>query len=285
MVPLPLRVTTDAGGPIPGGSKKGPKLGPPAKVFTPPTTRWETFDLSLTCTFEGMRTREQRPEALISLVGRVQGRGANAKKTLGDVSGVIALDMQAGFISFAQIKTWQDIDSPNDDLTIGIASEIELNRSAGNPLNIQMPPESKTNPGQAKSDPSSPIKPKPELNPKIDPNPKGKILFNFPNLTLQPTDFPDTSPRGKTASSRMKVMPLTFQAGKTYEITVSSNAFIPLVRVEDSNSKLLTDQAQKGANPSTRVLTYTATANGVHRVVVTNAQGKTGPFSILVQEK
>ena len=48
--------------------------------------------------------------------------------------------MQAGFVSYGRIKTYQELESPNGDLSVGIASEIDLTRVAGNPLGIQMPP-------------------------------------------------------------------------------------------------------------------------------------------------
>src|SRR4029077_323939 len=99
----------------------------------------EVIDLALTCTYEGVRSRNDAQEALVTVAGKVIGRNATTKDIEGEVSGQFTLDKKENFISSAALKILSESTSPINQLQFTYAFEIELNRRAGNPLNLQLP--------------------------------------------------------------------------------------------------------------------------------------------------
>jgi|GEM_PF-1589230 len=108
----------------------------------------EVVDLVLTCTYEGTRSRDNRPEALVSVVGRVQGRNNMKKLVDGNVAGKFAFDL-TGYIAKADLAITTEA-SLFGDLQVISVFDIKLVRMPGNPLNIALPV--KTGPGPIKGD-------------------------------------------------------------------------------------------------------------------------------------
>jgi hypothetical protein len=101
----------------------------------------KTIDLQLVCTHEGTRTRNEREEAVVSVVGRVKGRSKGTEGAKGDVSGKFGIDLAGGFVSFGQLKITTEIEAPGGEFRLTYALDVDLERRPGNPLNIQLPPE------------------------------------------------------------------------------------------------------------------------------------------------
>jgi hypothetical protein len=228
-------------------------------------------DLELTCTYQGTRMRNQREEAIIKVVGQLKGRGTDAKKTTGAVSGKLGFDLTGGFISLAQLK----IDSKLDlggEVRRSIVFDIDLDRKAGNPLNIQLPMEKKADP--------VPVPPAPP--PVAAVKTKTPLMNQAGMLAL--TDPPDPTQGGgnpKIKNSHMKVFPLNLKANKTYTISVTSTAFAPFIRVEMANGLAVAN----GGGAKNHTLTYAATAAGTYRIIVaTHSANKVGAFQITVTE-
>ncbi|MBI2805716.1 MAG: trypsin-like peptidase domain-containing protein [Planctomycetes bacterium] len=224
----------------------------------------EVVDLDLVCKFEGVRQRKQRQEAVITVTGRVKGRDANAKKVGGDVFGKIAFDLAAGFISEAKLTIQSELDLLGGAVQAVVAFDIDLERQAGNPMNIQLPPN---------ADPygkgSQPIA-------------KGKLIFGQANF-LRPTDPPVNDQQLRQRGSRMKIYPVLLQGGKTYVIDLTSNAFDSYLFLVSPTGQLLARDDDGGGFPHARIV-HRATATGLHRVIVSSFDGKFGPFQLSVHE-
>ena len=104
----------------------------------------KTVDLVLNCTYEGTRVRNKREEALITVLGQVKGRSKGTERAKGDVAGRFAIDVEAGFVSLAQIKISTEIEGTGSDFRMTFALDVDLDRQPGNPLNIPPPTERKT---------------------------------------------------------------------------------------------------------------------------------------------
>jgi S1-C subfamily serine protease len=220
----------------------------------------EVVDLALACTFEGIRQRNQRSEGLIAVAGNVKGRGLNAKNIGGDIAGKIAFDLTGGFIAQAQLTISTEQEILGGALQALYAFDVTLDRQPGNVQNIPPPPE---------------YKPGPEIA-------KGKILFNV-NGFLAPTDPLEPPQFLRNPNSRKKVHPVKLEAGKTYVISLNSNAFDSYLRLEDPSGKTIAEDDDGGGFPNA-LITHRCTQSGVHRVIATSFDGKTGPYQLMVQE-
>src|SRR6185312_2699093 len=67
-------------------------------------------DLMLNCTYEGVRVRAGRDEAVITVTGNMQGRNEMIGKVQGNITGKIGFDLAGGFVSSAKIKIAADHD-------------------------------------------------------------------------------------------------------------------------------------------------------------------------------
>jgi hypothetical protein len=126
------------GGPAPKGAP-APK-GVPAPKGGEVVTK--TIDLNCECTYEGTRTRNNRTEALFTVVGQVKGRSKGTERAKGDVTGKFGVDLEGGFVSLAQIKIFTEIEI-GGDMRFSYSIDVDLDRQPGNPLKIQPPPERK----------------------------------------------------------------------------------------------------------------------------------------------
>ena len=104
----------------------------------------KTVDLVLTCTYEGTRVRNGREEAVLRVVGRVQGRSKVTEAAKGDVAGQFGVDVRGGFVSHAQLKITTELESRGGEARLTYATEVELDRQPGNPLRIAPQPKRKT---------------------------------------------------------------------------------------------------------------------------------------------
>ena len=102
-----------------------------------------TVDLNCECTYEGTRIRNNRSEALFTVVGQVKGRSKGTERAKGDVTGKFGIDVEGGFVSLAQIKILTTIEAPGGDMRLSFAIDTELDRQPGNPLKIAPQPERK----------------------------------------------------------------------------------------------------------------------------------------------
>jgi predicted Zn finger-like uncharacterized protein len=223
----------------------------------------EVVDLALTCTFEGIRQRNQRSEGLIAIAGNVKGRGLNAKNIGGDITGKIAFDLTGGFISQAQLTIGTEQEILGGALQALYAFDVSLDRQPGNVQKIPPPPEYKPGP-----DPGSIA--------------KGKVLINV-NGILAPTDPLEPPQFLRNPNSRKKVHPVKLEAGKTYVISLNSNAFDSYLRLENPLGKTIAEDDDGGGFPNA-LITHRCTQSGVYRVIATSFDGKTGPYQLIVQE-
>ena len=223
----------------------------------------EIVDLALACTFEGTRQRNQRSEGLIAVAGNVKGRGLNVKNIGGDIAGKIAFDLAGGFIAHAHLTISTEQDILGGALQALYSFDITLDRQPGNVQNIPPPPEYK---------------------PGTDHGPiaKGKILINV-NGNLAPTDPLEPPQFLRNKNARMKVHPVKMEAGKTYVISLNSNAFDSYLRLEDPSGKTIAEDDDGGGFPNALII-HRCTQTGLHRVIATSFDGNTGPYQLIVQE-
>ena len=93
------------------------------------------YDLKMSCTFEGVRVRNGREEAVLTVAGTLETRKKVANKTLGDITGKIGFDIAGGFVSSAKIKIYAESEETIPGLGTlrdSISQDISLDRAAGN---------------------------------------------------------------------------------------------------------------------------------------------------------
>ncbi len=233
-----------------------------------PNRRATIVDLNLACTHQGIRKRNGRDEAVITVAGHLDGRFELKGKVGGLVSGKLAFDIAGGFVSSAQIKIVAD----NEEQVPGLgaiqqsmAQDIDLERSAGNPKSLALGKDkggTVTNPGPIVAN--------------------GKILLNI-NNALTNNDLFD--PAAKGLAVRMKVFPLILQAGKTYVISMNSRVFDTYLRLVDPAGRQVAEDDDSGGDLNARII-YRPVQTGSHRVVATSyTENVTGPFQLIVQEQ
>ena len=131
----------------------------------------------------------------------------------------------------------------------------------------------------------NPQDPNPNPNPGVNPPTAavGKILFNL-NGVLAPTDPIDPSPLLAGKNAPMKVHVWNLEAGKTYIISLNSNAFDTFLRLEEAQGgRQVAWDDDSGGGLNARI-TYRPAKTGVHRIIATTFNGKTGPYSLIIQE-
>lgn len=133
------------------------------------------IDLVVTCTYEGTRTRQGNPEALVSFKGQVNGRDELKDKTDGQVAGKFTFDSKRGFISSVKMAITSEATAPGSELSLVFALNVDLQRSDGNPDKIKLP--NRTPPVVKKDDPKS-------GNPDFKPT-----VFTRPAASKMPTSY------------------------------------------------------------------------------------------------
>ncbi|MSQ95083.1 MAG: serine protease [Gemmataceae bacterium] len=232
-----------------------------------PGQRATIVDLNLTCTHQGVRTRNGRQEAVITIVGVMDGR----MELKGKIGGKMTFDIAVGFVSSAQVK----IVAENEETIPGVgpiqeisAQEIDLERVPGNPKNLAL--------GKEKEAPPNPV---------LDPGAKSKVISTI-NSALTAIDPIDPTARAhpmRAPDARMKIYPQNLQAGKTYVISMNSDVTDSFLRLEDSTGKFITEDDDGGGFPNALIV-YQATQTGVHRIIATSFDGKLGPYQLVVRE-
>ena len=221
-----------------------------------------TGDLSITCTYEGKRKRDGREEAVMTIAGQIQGRKQQKGKIEGRITGKASLDLAGGFLSLVQLKILSDCEVPlgaDVSLSLHLQHDIAVARVAGNPKNLQ-PPATKTIPLS-----------------------KGKVLLNV-NATLAATDPVDPDSSGtRKVTSRMKLHRLQMNAGTTYVISLYSTAFDAYLRLLDPADKQVAEDDDCGGAQNSRIV-FRAEKTGMHGIVATSFDGKTGPYRLVVHE-
>jgi hypothetical protein len=220
-------------------------------------------DLSLQCTFEGVRVRNKRDEGVISVKGRVLGRDQYAKSLEGEITGRLAFDLTGGYISQAQLTISSELEG--SDYAFIDAFDIVLDRVAGNPDGIPQPKE---------------YKPPPEQKPLVA---NGPVLVNWKGTLVQKDPLDPAADGTKRQGSRMKVHTVKMEAGKTYVISLNSEQFDSYLRVEDSKKKNLAEDDDGGGFPNARIV-FTCRTSGTYSVIVTAYDRKMGAYHLQVQE-
>ncbi len=114
---------------------------PKAKGLPAPPPRPTIYDLKTNCTLEGVRVRNGREEAVISVVGSLEGRDNLKGRSLGNITGKITFDVADGFVSAAKIKIHQESEETIPGLGTfrdTFTQEIDLTRVAGNPNQLAL---------------------------------------------------------------------------------------------------------------------------------------------------
>jgi len=217
----------------------------------------EVVDLDLIATLEGTRLRDQRNEGLVSLRGKVKGRGLSSSRIAGDVTGKVAFDLTAGFISQAILRISSEFES--GEIQVVDAFDIDLTRVPGNPSGIAQPQEPKKTPAVA----------------------VGKSLLNQAGALTAKDPLTKSTKLPPTA--RMKIVNVPFQAGKNYVITLNSDAFDSYLILQGAAGMTLAEDDDGGGFPHARIA-FQATQSGVHRIIVTSFDGKMGPYQLNVNE-
>jgi S1-C subfamily serine protease len=224
-------------------------------------------DLMFNCTFEGVRVKGGREEAVITVVGNMQGRLQMAGKVQGQITGKIGFDIAGGFVSFAKLKIIADRDE--DIPGIGLLQQsmlqnIEVERLPGNMRGLALAPEKGPGPG-----------------PDPIPTGPGKMLRNL-SATL--TDKDPFDPAAKGVMTHMKAYPTQMQAGRTYIISMNSTAFDTYLRLENPSGQPVAQDDDAGGNLNARIV-YRAPQTGIYRIIATSYNANaTGPFQLIVQE-
>ena len=173
--------------------------------------------------------RTSAEEAVVSIAGRVKGRGPSANFVDGDVSGKFAFDVAGGFISQAIFKISSEDDGGG--LTFIDSFDIDLTRAAGNPLGLAAP--------------------EPKKNPDPGPQAKGKMLLNQIAALAQTDPMTNNDPNFRN-NSRFKLFPLKVEAGREYLITLNSNEFDPYLIVQSPAGQKLAEDDDGGGFPNAR---------------------------------
>jgi predicted Zn finger-like uncharacterized protein len=210
--------------------------------------------LMLKNTYEGLLSKGNRSEAVITLTGKLQARDQVFKRFEGEVVGKIGFDVAGGYISSAELKL-STPDGSDKDFTYTL--DIDLKRSAGNPLKIQLP-----------QDPITIAKTKTVLDTKE------KLAASDP---FDPTL---SQPKKK---AHMKAFTVKMEAGKTYVIDLKSTAFDAFLRLSAPTGMPLASDDNGGGGTNARI-TYRANATGMYRILAISHNGKIGAFHLTVTE-
>jgi len=273
------------------------------------------LDLDLTCTYLGSRTVGDRKEALIGLTGTTRGRDKKAgKDSTGHVSGRVAFDLGAGFISQVRMNIRTEFDT-GMQLRMFVHEEIDLDRLIGTPETlpeVALRPKGAAvpaNPMPPKTPMADPKPPMPEPKPPMpepkapvpepkSPEPKSPMPKNPAPMiektvldvkgTLMTNDF-----LGGPKARKHKAYDFKMEEGKTYVIEMkameskpgSVSRINPFLQLLDPAGKEVGRDDDGGANKDAK-LTFTATQTGTYRIVATTMTGlQVGAYHLTVTTK
>ncbi len=91
-------------------------------------------DLILTCTYEGSRVHAGQDGAVITLLGKIQGREPGKQSTFGTVTGKMHFAQDSGYLSFAHVRV--ESQGREDDSTVALSLDVSLTRVRGNTAGI-----------------------------------------------------------------------------------------------------------------------------------------------------
>jgi S1-C subfamily serine protease len=100
--------------------------------------RVSVYDLELTCTYEGLCQRMGRKVGVVTVVGRLEGRGELRGRVNGVADGRFIFDIDGGFIASARITAITEIEL-DESLQVVAVFEASLDRTPGNPAKLQVP--------------------------------------------------------------------------------------------------------------------------------------------------
>ncbi|MCI0459760.1 MAG: serine protease [Gemmataceae bacterium] len=217
----------------------------------------EVADMFLTCTLQGVRANGGRSEAYFNLVGQVKGRDQKAASADGKVIGYGLFDLEQGFLSEVKLRISSDLDL-GGELRLAVTNDIELSRSAGNPLGIKPPP------------------PQPAPVPVA----KGKVIFSGKGAltTADPLD-----PKKR----RYKLQPVQMVQGKRYVIEmnqVPGSKLDPYLQLVDARGTMVAFDDDGGGNLNARIV-FMAPRTEVYRIMATSYHpNEVGLFALTVSE-
>jgi S1-C subfamily serine protease len=213
--------------------------------------------LTVSSSYEGMLKKEDRNEAILTLIGKVTTDNADAKRWEGDLSGKIGFDPSVGFITSAQVKL------SGTSYTL----DIDLTRVSGNPSKIQLPQDKTPDP------------------PVVV---KGKVLVNAQaNLTtgdLYDPQFSDLKNPKKKQFAHMKDFPVTMTVGKTYTITLDSKAFDAFLKIGAPTGMIVAQDDNAGGGTNARIVNFRPVVTGLYHVYAISKNHRTGAFHITIAE-
>jgi hypothetical protein len=218
--------------------------------------------LGLHCTYEGTR-QMGRPEAIIRATGRLTTSDPSLKKFEGQYEGLFVFDLAEQTIASAQIKLTNEPFGKAMNSEKVFTLDIELERTSGNPQNLQLPVDPETKPTP------EPKKPPANATPFFDQS--GFLLTSSP---------PDPRAEKGVKSHATAVIVPNMAAGKTYTITVEATGFNPRVRVEGFG----TSGVSGGGTSSATTITFRPTATNPYRIIISAHDGKTGTYQLTVLE-
>jgi predicted Zn finger-like uncharacterized protein len=230
-----------------------------------PGMKFEPSNLVLTCTFQGVRTRDSRSEAVITVSG--SGQTGKGSYTGTEANGRIGFDTNSGYISFAQVRVTDNLFgfAAQDGSEVALTLDVDVDRKTGNLANIPTPKE-----------PPPPIVA------------KGKKWFdNDVDLLGPPTQLLIQSPNPMFKQAPAIVQPIKMQAGKTYVITLDSDQFDAYLMVKDFSGKILAEDDDGGATPEKPFnarIEFRCQQTAVYQIVLTSFDAKTGKCHFKVQE-
>jgi uncharacterized protein (TIGR03067 family) len=99
----------------------------------------EVRRLHVTCTFEGLRTINGRPQGYIRLAGEVRGSGKRASEVLGKVTGHALIDVEGGFLTQVRTTNRFEVDTGDAEFRLLVTDENTVDREPGNTRGITRP--------------------------------------------------------------------------------------------------------------------------------------------------
>ena len=210
-----------------------------------------TLDVSVTCTYEGIRDKDGAPQADI----RLEGGAELARKreggggVVGKVSGHMLVDLKKGFVSKVHFRLGSDSDE-------GVSTDvIEMIRTPGNPKGIV---------------------------PAKTPEPVAKVILNK-KATITTSDPIDNV---RNAGAHHHVHEVDLQAGKVYyiEMRVANNSAIdPYLTLNGVRGKIAEDD-DSGGDLDARII-FRAPTPGKYKIHATTCNpDDVGEYVITVTE-
>src|SRR5262249_9287426 len=190
------------------------------------------------------------------------GRGKMKDLIDGKVRGKMTFDLSGGFVSYAKMGIVSEADIPGSEFRIVFATDMEIERSLGNPKNLRVPERA-------------------NVTTRASAGAGQVILQRTGTLTANDIQVNDSRfPPG----TKMQFVPIQLEAGKNYDILLESDAFDAFLQLVDSNNKAVAQDDDSGGGPKglDALIRYRPSVTGNYRIIVTALDGKLGPFRLTV---